>query len=821
MEYSIEQLAKIIDGKIIRKGTQVHVSTPLLDSRIPDIQADAVFFAIKGKQHDGHQYLTDLALRGLQTAVVSEDVSLPEHLLIHLIKVEDTTLALQQWATFHRAGFEKEVIAITGSNGKTIVKEWLFQLLREDLNIVRSPKSYNSQVGVPLSVLQTNENHELAIFEAGISHPGEMEKLELILQPNTGILTNIGHAHSENFVDRNQHLEEKCRLFPSCNTIVYNADDKEIDTYLNSHFPKKNLLSWGKSFDCYLRILQVVPDKKHTRITVDYKKEMQTLLIPFSDKASIENALTCSTYLLYRGMSFNTLRQRLLQLTPIEMRLELLTGNNNCMLINDAYSSDIASLRIALDFLHQQKQELDRTVILSDILQDRQDPIELYAQVGKLLNEKKIDRLIGIGTSVQAVSKWFEGEKFFFDSTAEFLHYFQPSMFHDEMILVKGARSFGFERIIKKLQQKTHETVLEINLNAMAHNLSWYRSKLEKGTKIMAMVKAFSYGSGSAEVASLLEFNRCDYLAVAYADEGVDLRRAGIRLPIMVMNPVRGSFETMMRYQLEPEIYSFTILRELIETIEKGEQQEISIHIKIDTGMHRLGFLPEEVEEMLTLLKVYPQIKVVSVFSHLAASDISELDDFSREQMRKLHAAYKTISDELGYHPMKHILNSAGITRFPEAHWDMVRLGIGLYGISSAPEDQKNLQPVSTLKTIVSQIKEVNKEDTVGYSRNGKLHRRSRIATLPIGYADGFSRKLGNGNGHVLINGQRAKTVGNICMDMCMIDITDLKDVSEGDEVIVFGKELSVNELASACGTIAYEILTSISARVKRVYVRE
>lgn len=817
----IQDLLRLFKGHLLRKGENAPAETPLLDSRIENIPFGAVFFAIKGKNHNGHAFIAELASKGLKTAVVSEDPELPENLQINLIRVNNTLNALQRWAAFHRSAFEAPVIGITGSNGKTIVKEWLYQLLREDLSIVRSPKSYNSQIGVPLSVLLIEEEHELAIFEAGISHPGEMEKLGNIILPDIGILTNIGHAHSENFASRKEQIQEKIKLFEFSEKIIYCSDDAEAEELIREKYSGKELIGWGSGKNAWLKQLALVPSASQCKIELEYPGGRFEIEIPFTDEASVKNAVCCCAVMLCMGYQPDTLIRRFYSLTPIEMRLEILNGINNCTLINDSYNSDIRSLEIALDFMNQHRRGQQRTVVLSDILQDKQNDTELYKQIGLLLSEKGVDRLIAIGEKISKCDAYFKGKKSYYRTTAEYLSAIQSSEFRDEIILIKGARSYGFERISKRLQQKAHETVLEINLNALAHNFSYYRNKLLPGTKMMAMVKAFSYGSGGAEIASLLEFNRCDYLAVAYPDEGIDLRRAGIRLPIMVMNPVAGSFGQMLRFRLEPEIYSFKILQDLIHELRHEKQQAIPVHLKIDTGMHRLGFEPDEIPRLTELLSENPRIEIASVFSHLAASDVPELDAFSLQQMHLLEQAYQQICRKLTYKPMKHILNSAGISRFPDAQLDMVRLGVGLYGIGVSTEDQQRLENVSTLKTIISQIKKIQPGETVGYSRKGIVNKETLIATIPIGYADGFSRQLGNGRGEVIIRGHRAPVIGNVCMDMTMINISSIPDVQEGDEVIVFGKDLSVTEIASKLNTIAYEILTSVSARVKRVYLRE
>lgn len=818
---STQQLAEIIQGKIIRRDADAEASSPLTDSRVDAVPYSKVFFALKGKNHDGHQFLAELIRKGLRMAVISDPGAAIGIGGCDIILVDDPLRALQRWAAFHRAGSDAEIVGVTGSNGKTIVKEWLYQLLRQEKSIVRSPKSYNSQVGVPLSVLLLQEDHELAIFEAGISHPGEMIHLEKIIQPQIGILTNIGNAHSENFPDRKSLIKNKLELFRSSESIIYCSNDRETDEYIKTHFPKAERLDWGTHPEAWLQQKETIREGTFTRIHVKSVVGEFKFRIPFSDQASVDNAMTCCSYLIKKGLEPQRIIAGMEQIAPIEMRLELLPGNENSVIINDSYNSDIVSLSIALDFVQQQKGSQQRTLILSDIQQDKRNDDELYAEVGRLLQQKGIKKVYAIGDRIVLLDKHFTGEKHFFPGTAEFLKSVGSADFRNEIVLIKGARSFGFERISQRLQQKAHETVMEIDLSALAHNFHHYRNQLLPETKIMAMVKAFSYGSGGAEIASMLEFNRCDYLAVAYADEGVELRKSGIRLPIMVMNPERSSFDTMLRHQLEPEIYSFRLLEELISILQHNGNPGIRIHLKIDTGMHRLGFLPNEVEQLCGILKQHPEIKIASVFSHLAGSESTELDSFTKEQARQFNLAAKQISEAIGYSPLKHLLNSTGISRFPELQFDMVRVGIGLYGIGTTPNDKAALLPVNRLRTIISQIKKVGAHQTVGYGRKGKVEKDAVIATLPIGYADGFSRALSNGRGEVIVHGKRAKVIGNVCMDMTMIDISTIPEAREGDEVIIFGAELPVAEIAEKLGTIPYEILTSVSARVKRVYLRE
>jgi alanine racemase len=714
-----------------------------------------------------------------------------------------------------------------------VVKEWLFQLMNRDKNIVRSPKSFNSQIGVPLSVWKMEPEHELALFEAGISQPGEMEKLEAIIRPTIGIFTNIGHAHDEGFRNMEVKVEEKLKLFIHAKTLVYCRDSGLIHSKVMQNESLKPLpkFTWGCNPESDLQITGTEPGKSgETTIRGIFSEHESVITIPFTDEASIENAAHCWAVMLLLGYEPGTIAVRMKTLAPIAMRLELKEAINRCTLVNDSYNSDINSLGIALDFLNQQTQHSKKTIILSDILQSGRDADSLYREISGILKAKGISRIIGIGDEISSQAGQFPMEKTFFASTAEFFELFPFSSLRDEAILLKGARIFGFERISHALQQKSHETILEIHLDALVHNLNYYRSKLLPGTKTMAMVKAFSYGSGSAEIAGMLQFHRVDYLAVAYADEGVELRKAGITLPIMVMNPEEESIDLLFQYKLEPEIYNNRVLGMFEKAIGENEGDPmipIPVHLKIDTGMHRLGFDPSEVDSLVEELKNKPELQVQSVFSHLAASEDPAEDEFTRKQIRLLQAAGEKIQTGLGYPVVMHILNSAGITRFAEAQMGMVRLGIGLYGVGFNEAEQNNLRNVSTLKTIISQIKKVKAGDTIGYNRKGIAKTDLQIAILPIGYADGFSRRLGNGAGKVMINGKAARTIGNISMDTCMVDITELSgsslfpSVQEGDEVIIFGDVYPVAQFARDSGTIPYEILTGISRRVKRVYFFE
>jgi Alr-MurF fusion protein len=827
VQYTIEKIASIVGGTLHQSsGDHTSILHLITDSRKIVTPEFSLFFAIKGDRRDGHEFIDTLIRAGVHNFVISRP-ELVAGRKANFIVVEDTLAAMQHLASFHRKQFDIPVIGITGSNGKTIVKEWLYQVLREDHPIVRSPKSYNSQIGVPLSVWQMKEDNDLAIFEAGISLPGEMEKLEEMIRPTIGIFTNIGQAHDENFSSLKDKIKDKLKLFKNTKTLIYCKDYTDIREQISTvdSLPADlKLFTWSRRLSADLQIGRITKGVNETEIQGIYKNNFISIHIPFTDEASVENAIHCWAIMLLMNYNNEVIGERMKMLSPVAMRLEMKEGINNCSIINDSYNSDLGSLTIALDFLNQQKQHNKRTVILSDILQSGKNEKNLYTEVAELLSKKNVTRLIGIGTAISNQSELFRMEKNFYRSTEDFIKELHTYSFYNETILLKGARLFGFERITKVLQQKAHETVLEINLNALVHNLNYYRSRLRPETKIMAMVKAFSYGSGSFEIANTLVFHRVDYLAVAYADEGMALRKAGISIPIMVMNPEEQSFETMITYYLEPEIYSFRILSHFSETLKRRtaelNNKTFPIHIKLDTGMRRLGFETADINELVIRIRNNKFLKIDSVFSHLAGSDESVHDSFTKKQIEIFTKASHEIQSHFNYQIPRHILNSAGIIRFPEAQFEMVRLGIGLHGIAATPAEQKQLQTVSTLKTTISQIKTVRAGESIGYNRKGIATQDMQVATVGIGYADGLSRRMGNGIGKMLVNGKFAPIIGNVCMDMTMINITDIPS-SEGDEVIVFGSEYTISQMAIDMGTIPYEALTGISQRVKRIYFHE
>lgn len=819
----LSRIAEIIGTSPIIQ-IDVEVNWLLTDSRTLSFPAQSLFFAIRSNRNNGHNYIAELYKRGLRCFVVSELSSeftlMPDALFL---KVNDTLKALQLLAAEHRAFFNIPILAITGSNGKTVVKEWIYQLLHLDYRIVRSPRSYNSQIGVPLSVWALNETTELGIFEAGISEPNEMAALEAIIQPTIGVFTNLGDAHQENFSGLKQKCSEKLELFENAEVLIYCSDNKLVDISIAQSDFKGLLFSWGKSEGSKVQVIRTESKHNSTVILLKYDGVEGVISIPFIDIASLENALHCISVLFYFGLDFDEIANRMKCLEPVAMRLEVKEGLHNCLLINDSYNSDLNSLSIALDFLNQQAIDemntFSRTIILSDILQSGQSPEILYQTVSNLLANKYVSRIIGIGFEISKCSSLFNvKDKYFFSTTEEFLKSPLIGEFRNEIILLKGSRKFHFEDISAKLELIAHETILEINLNALVDNLNYFRSKLKAETKVMCMVKAFAYGAGSVEVARTLQHHRCDYLAVAVADEGAELRREGIRIPIVVMNPEKGSFGLIFDQNLEPEIYSFRLLDAFVLAAEKLGLTDYPIHIKIDSGMHRLGFDPEDMQRLIERLKGQSQVKVCSVFSHLSGADEARFDDFTKHQIAVFSSSADLISAAFSHSIMRHILNSAGIERFPQFQFDMVRLGIGHYGVSALRD--VGLKAVCTLKTVILQIKSVSGGESVGYSRKSVCNDDRKIAVVPIGYADGFDRKLGNGVGEVSINGKRAKVVGNVCMDLTMVDVTHL-DAQEGDTVEIFGSELTIFEVANWLKTIPYEVLTSISRRVKRVYFQE
>ena len=814
--YTLNQIAEITGNTVIGSSNQ-HVNYFLHDSRELVFADETLFIALKTKLNDGHKYIPELIQKGVKAFLINDigfDYKKYSATGSSFILSESPLKTIQQLASYHRQQFSIPVIGITGSNGKTVVKEWLYQLLKEDYSICRSPKSYNSQIGVPLSVLNLNQHHTLAIFEAGISMPQEMDTLASIIRPTLGILTALGSAHDEGFATREQKFSEKSKLLQGSDVVIMN----NIEPALVQRTKNSNTI-----FIHELPDADYVLSYQLNNVRLKSPQGELSFELAFSDLASIQNAATCAVVLLQLGLSKNTIAERLKKLHPVALRLELKKGIQNSLLINDFYNSDLDSIKIALNYLQQQHQRSKKVVVVSDIEQSGLSHEALYRQLSDLFKQNKITAVIGIGSEIRKHSSLFDPNAVFFNSTNDFVIGFQSNtlLFSDATILLKGARSFGFEKIAQLLQLKSHDTVFELNLNKLQDNLNYYRSLLAPDIKLMCMVKAMAYGSGSNEIALNLQYLGADYLAVAYADEGVELRQAKVHLPILVMSPEKAALEDIIQHHLEPEIYSFAVFEDFVNQLDlSGVTEAYPIHIKLDTGMHRLGFEEKDLNTLLELLKNCTQVKVKSVFSHLAASDNESMDAFTQQQINSFSESVVRIEKELGYPVIKHICNSGGISRFKNAHFNMVRLGIGMYGIGVNATEQGRLQNVGTLKTKISQLKIVEKGDTVGYNRNGKIEQTTKIAIIPIGYADGFSRLLGNGNYGAFINGVFCKTLGNICMDMCMLDVSHIA-CEEGDEVILFENAGQIHSLAKALNTIPYEVLTNVSGRVKRVYVKE
>ncbi len=808
-----KHLPQITGGTLLQLAEDRPVDDLIVDSRKGKPSNGSLVFAIEGVRHDGHQYINDLYRLGCRQFIIEKELNLTHFTDSNFLLVHSTIKALQQIATANRNFFSVPVVGITGSNGKTIVKEWLHQLLSPDYVIVKNPGSYNSQVGVPLSVWQMGEHHNLGIFEAGISKPGEMKLLASIIQPTIGIFTNLLAAHDEGFESRKQKAEEKALLFENCSTVIYCKDHLWIDSVLSTQQnEKRKLFTWGYSQNADV-IISKISDQE---FQISFQGSSFKIQKNFSDPASCENLFHCVTVMIHLGYSPVIIASRITPLKSLPMRMEMKEGLQGSTIIDDSYSNDFAGLKIALDFLQSHSIE-NRMVILSDMLETGLKPTEWIKQINQLAVQHQVDKLIGIGPAFLEHSTQLTLPGEVFGTVEEFLNQINHVDITNATLLIKGARAFRLERVVQKLQKKIHGTVMEINLGAIVHNLNIYRSRLKPTTKIMAMVKAFSYGSGSHEVAAILQYHKVDYLGVAYTDEGKALRAHGIHLPIMVMNPTPESFHALIDLKLEPSIYSVSLLRSIINQI---QGKEIAIHLKLETGMHRLGIDEHDMDEVIDLLKVNPNVKVKSVYSHLAGSDSSEHDNFSAAQAERFNSLCERISINFDHPILKHILNSSGISRLSQFQYDMVRIGIGLYGIDPGNELSSLLKQAVTLSATISQIKTIKPGDTIGYGRHGKSVGEMKIATLSIGYADGYNRGFSRGIGRVLVKDRFAPVVGNVCMDMTMVDITGI-EAEEGDQVIIFGEDLLVSEVASWINTIPYELLTSTSDRVKRIFFAE
>lgn len=822
MFYSLEKVTALIGARRFGNA-EARIDWLLTDSRSLAFPETTLFFALRTPVGDGHKYIPDLYRRGVRNFVVGTvpdnyETDYPD---ANFLRVLSPLKALQRLAERHREEYVLPVIGITGSNGKTVVKEWIYQLLMLSMNVTRSPRSYNSQVGVPLSVWLLDERSRIGVFEAGISQPGEMQALRAIIQPTIGVMTNIGPAHQENFSTIQEKCHEKLLLFKDAKVLIYNSDEPVVAESVHDFGFGGQLFGWSRKDEnatVFVRAIEPTEDGK-TRIAYFFNGTAAEYTLPFADEASIQNSITALCVCLYLGLTPADIARRMALLEPVAMRLEVVQGVRGCTLINDAYNSDAAALDIALDFMNRRAKEQaakGRTLILSDIFQTGIPAEELYAKVAEMLKSRGVERLIGVGPAISAAHTLFSIKKSFYPTSEALLESGELDTIHDEIILLKGARNFGFEQIAKALSLRVHETTLDVNLEAIAENLHFYRSFMKPETKLTCMVKASAYGAGSVEIAKTLQERGVDYLAVAVADEGAELRRAGITAGIIVMNPEMSAFGTLFEYELEPEIYSFNLLDALIRAARRQGITDFPVHLKLDTGMHRLGFNPKtDIPVLIDRLSHQRALIPRSVFSHFVGADSDGFDDFSEKQFKLFDEASRTLQAAFPHKILRHICNSAGIERFPERHLDMVRLGLGLYGID--PIDNRVLHNVATLRTTILQIRDVPAGDSVGYSRKTVLDRPSRIAAIPIGYADGLNRHLGNRHGYCLVNGQKADYVGNICMDVCMIDVTDIP-CREGDSVEIFGDALPVTVLSDLLGTIPYEVLTSVSNRVKRVY---
>ncbi|WP_099367875.1 bifunctional UDP-N-acetylmuramoyl-tripeptide:D-alanyl-D-alanine ligase/alanine racemase [Sphingobacterium sp. 1.A.4] len=809
--YSIGKVNEIVGGMAIRiPNSDQQISELVYDSRKISLPEESLFFALSATR-DGHEFIADAYNQGIRSFIISKDVPfLMDKTDVNVLKIHDTLKALQDLAAYHRKQFHFPIIGITGSNGKSIVKAWLTQMLSIDKKVYQSPKSYNSQIGVALSLWNLQGHYDLAIIEAGISEPGEMDALAAMIKPDIGVFTNLGIAHAQHFKSKEEKLAEKLKLFKQSNLLIAGSFYVAKEMVEN-----KPLFSWGYLEQDDLQLLEQQQVGQETQLDIQYKGSIHQLKIPFTDKASIENVVSCVAIMLNLQYDIANIQKRIYGLKPLEMRLQLKKGINNSSIIDDSYSNDLASLKISLDFLQQQNQYQKKSIILSE-MDGLEENEKFQKKLSEILNGQSLKRLIWVGKDYDFLSALHIPEKLFYPTTASLLEDLHTISIEKESVLIKGARIFQFEKVVERLTLRSHGTVLDINLNALTNNLMVYRSLIPPQVKLMTMVKAFSYGSGSFEVANLLQFAKVDYLTVAFADEGVELRSAGITLPIMVLSPDADTFSALIKHDLEPEVYSMSFLNDFIAFLKDQHIKSYKIHLKLDTGMHRLGFFPEEIPVVIDRLKSQDQVVVQSFFTHLVASGDPKQDEFTQYQIDTYSQSAKLLEDGLGYNFIRHVANTSGIVRWPDAHFDMVRLGIGLYGVDM---DRKleNLEQVSTLRTTVTQLKDLKAGETVGYDRKGVLHRDSKIATVKIGYADGYNRRFGQSVGKMQINGKLVPTVGSICMDMCMLDVTDI-DVKEGDEVLVFP---DLMQASKDIGTIPYELLVNISGRVKRVYYYE
>lgn len=823
MQLFLKEIASRLN---VTKPAQNPLITSLLtDSRSMIDPEGTLFFAIPTSGNDGHKYIPELYRRGVRNFVVNHiPESLSDKQDINWLIVDDTVKALQKTAS-RFPSFKGEIIGITGSRGKTTLKEWIFQLMEPLSDISRSPRSYNSQIGVPLSMWEIAPDASMAIIEAGISHEGEMQNLADCIKPDTVIITNIGDAHSEGFSSYADKVTEKLILAnaPSVKKIIFCSDNEEISGLLNHPGQDKELIDWStKNKEAKLFISANSTTDGEMRIDYTYNNESHSFDAPLSGDTDIENMANALVYMLSVNLSHEVIAKRFAVLHKIGTRLNVTEGVNGCSVILDFYTSDFSSLRPALDFMRRRKMpHQTSTLILSDLHHESASQSDLYAEVADLIDKADIDRFIGVGKVLMEYAHLFPKGSIFFADTDDLLNKLSPSDFSDEIILLKGSPEYNFSDIAEMLECRKHETVLEVNLDSIVSNYNYFRSKLPSSTGIICMVKASGYGAGSYEIAKTLQDCGAAYLAVAVIDEGIELRSRGITMPVMVMNPKTANYKSMFAYRLEPEIYTFPMLRDVISEARKNGIKSYPIHIKLDTGMHRMGFVEDELPELMDILVATDSVKAKTVFSHLATADCPDMDDYTELQLSRFRTYTDYMLERSSYPIRRHILNSPGILRYPQYHYDFARLGIGLYGANTLPpEMEKPLAVVSTLRTVIIAIREYEAGETIGYGRKGVLSRKSKIATLPIGYADGMNRHFGRGNISVLVNGKPAPTIGNICMDICMIDVTGI-ECKVGDSVEIFGSNMPLQRLADALDTIPYEILTSVSPRVKRLYYRE
>lgn len=821
MPYDIEKIAGIVAGRLVKGRSGFHsIQHILIDSRKVLFPHSSCFFALSGQRRDGHTFIHDLYNKGVSHFVVNENFDGSAYPEAHFVGVEDVLVALQKLAAFHRKQFTYPVVAITGSNGKTIVKEWLFTGLQDDIQIVKSPGSYNSQIGVPLSVWQMEENCELGIFEVGISRKGEMAALANITCPNIGIFVSLGSAHDAGFADRREKMEEKLLLFDRAEDIIFCADETLVNEGIQSRYGDRNLLSWGSAPDNFLQVKDSIKwSNDHTEVQCICAGESFSIYLPFEQEIDLHNAMHVVVFLIHRGYTTADINRKMSLLHHLNMRLELKKGNHNTLLVNDTYTNDPESLQAALSFLNQQASQREKMLILSGFQEQQNSALEDWrAFFTRLVDTNQIKILVGIGSEMSWIleARFDKCAVHLFKDTAALIENISDLPLDDKAILLKASRKYELEKAVAVLSAKSHRAILEVNLEAIRNNVSVYGVLLKPGTKIMVMLKAQAYGSGDEELARYLEEIKVDYFAVAYIDEGVALRQAGIQLPILVLNPDPIYFHMIRKYRLDPEIYSMDQLERFVSI--SGAEEMLGIHIKIDTGMHRLGFEEDDLAELVTFLHKNPWIRVESTFTHMACSEDRDCDEFTHEQMEKFERMYGYLAGKLGYRPLRHAMNSAGILRFPSYHMEMVRLGMGLYGTG---RNAAHMVPAHTLKARISQIKTIKKGDSVGYGRKWIAQRSSVIATINIGYADGLMRKAGNENYAIKVHGQSAYIVGNICMDMCMVDVTEIEDVHLESEVIVFGPDHPIERLAEVCGTSSYEILSRLSSRINRVYLQD